>query len=55
MKKVFSTEKYLEWGKNKAHQHWWVKCNGLTEEEMLELGYLTMEDWLVEVEDDETN
>jgi hypothetical protein len=50
-KKVFSKEKFCEVMHDRA-THWVEVCDGLTEEEMKELGYATSNDWMVEVEDD---
>lgn len=64
MKKVFSKEKYDQLirsdfyliDKNKIDElieeiGWINICDGLTEEEMNKLGYLTHKDWMVEVEE----
>lgn len=61
-KKVFSADKWyedmvgLEWVSSVATKEevfevydWVPKCDGLTEEEMREIGYSTHDDWMVEV------
>ena len=52
-KKVFSKEKFLEWKERFVKQDWWEICDGLIEEEMSYLGYETIDDWMIEVEDGE--
>lgn len=67
MKKVFSKEKWIKKeiltnnfpiNKNEIDElvellGWPNECDGLTEEEMNKLGYLTRQNWMVEVEEDE--
>lgn len=52
-KKVFSKEKYIEWCKQEQFPYddcdWPDDCDGLTEEEMNEIGYDTEDVWMVEV------
>lgn len=57
MKKVFSKEKFIEDMGHEEYQKtifpygsYVDECDGLTEEEMEELGYLTDEDWMIETE-----
>jgi len=61
MKKVFSLEKYTENRVEKGHDRAWVdrninswgkECEGLTAEEMCDIGYMTMDEWMVEVDDE---
>lgn len=61
-KKVFSKEKFLEYEDCRnmfnillAHygeDNWVNRCDGLTETQIATLGYLTHEDWMIEVEDE---
>ena len=60
MKKVFSLEKYKEdckkrnlheWSINLNIRVWASLCDGLTSEEMLELGCHTDPDWMVNKEE----
>lgn len=57
--KVFSAKKYLldlikrqgddiKELKKRLDSQWYIICNGLNEEEMLELGYVTSDDWMEE-------
>jgi len=53
--KIFDIEKYAQWckendGEIPSFRHWHETCNGMTEEEMRELGYSTCEDWMSEKE-----
>lgn len=52
MKKVFSKEKYIkDMGEEsyKKYYEWVDECEGLTKEEMNELGYETFKEWMEEV------
>ena len=60
MKKVFSVKKFEEWCKRlgfpnedyeKSCEIWANKCDGLTKEEMNELGYACSDDWTIKVEE----
>ena len=60
MKKVFSVEKFKECCKRlgrlksqikKSCEIWANECEGLTKDEMKELGYLCSDDWTIEVEE----
>lgn len=59
MKKVFSLVKFVEWCKNKNYRDesikvhletWGFECIGKTEKEMNEIGFITREEWMKEVE-----
>lgn len=59
MKKVFSKERFIEsmgyeeYKKTIFPDGSYVdECDGLTKEEMEELGYFTDEDWMIEVEEE---
>lgn len=41
---LFATEKNRAITRNVCP--WWIKCDGLTEEEMKNLGYCTCDDWM---------
>lgn len=59
MEKVFSKEKFIEVMGIETYEKsiypvvgsYVDKCDGLTEEEMEELGYLTDEKWMIEKEE----
>ena len=65
-RKVFSLKKYNEWlcttnglwSKEEAEEiindpkHWSKKCEGLTSEEMMGLWIGTMDEWMIEVDDE---
>jgi len=61
MKKVFSLEKYIEYRLACGDVWLWIElsinvwakdCEGLTKEEMWEKGLVTMDEWMVEVDDE---
>lgn len=60
MKKVFSKERFIEDMGNEAYKasiqpdgySYVDECDGLTKEEMYNLGYLAEEAWMIEIEDD---
>jgi hypothetical protein len=64
-KTVFSLKKYNEWlftnspySKEEAEkiinnpEHYSKKCDGLTSKEMADLWLATMDDWMIEVDDE---
>lgn len=64
-RKVFSLKKYNEWlltnsplSKEEAEEiindpkHWSKRCGGFTSTEMADLWIMTMDDWMIEVDDD---
>ena len=58
MKKVFSKAKWMErclsLGMKEEFSFeltWPDECEGLTEEEMIQLGFVTSHNWMVEVDD----
>lgn len=59
-KKVFSVEKFKELFEMKGYSKediyrscagWANKCDGLTEEEITSLGYVTNNEWMIEVKE----
>ena len=60
MKKVFSVEKFIKDQKQSGREAskielslslWAKECDGLTEDEMEQLGCVTDDDWMIEVEE----
>ena len=59
IKKVFSVEKFKNYcemkgdSKERINQHcyfWAYKCDGLTKEEMRSLGFITRNEWMIEID-----